>query len=101
MRYLFLLAILFHTPRYCNAQFTMKSELTIGDTMQDVEINNIVNGKKGSVKVSDFKGKLLILDFWATWCSPCIKVMPKLDSLQKYFGSKIQILPVTYEDSET
>ncbi|MDB4231472.1 TlpA family protein disulfide reductase [Candidatus Pelagibacter sp.] len=34
------------------------------------------------VNLEDFKGKLLILNFWATWCAPCRKEMPSLDDLQ-------------------
>tara|TARA_B110000091_G_scaffold40620_1_gene43972 strand:+ start:426 stop:941 length:516 start_codon:yes stop_codon:yes gene_type:complete len=34
------------------------------------------------VNLDDFKGKLLILNFWATWCSPCREEMPSLDNLQ-------------------
>ena len=33
-----------------------------------------INGKK--VSLSDFKGKVILLDFWATWCIPCKKEMP-------------------------
>jgi len=35
-----------------------------------------------NVNLDDFKGKLLILNFWATWCAPCKEEMPSLDSLQ-------------------
>ncbi|MDB9736635.1 TlpA family protein disulfide reductase, partial [Candidatus Pelagibacter sp.] len=34
------------------------------------------------VNLDDFKGKLLILNFWATWCAPCREEMPSLDDLQ-------------------
>ena len=35
-----------------------------------------------NVNLDDFKGKLLILNFWATWCAPCKEEMPSLDNLQ-------------------
>tara|TARA_B110000305_G_C18893488_1_gene382998 strand:+ start:15 stop:530 length:516 start_codon:yes stop_codon:yes gene_type:complete len=35
------------------------------------------------VNLEDYKGKLLILNFWATWCAPCKEEMPSLDKLQK------------------
>ena len=35
-----------------------------------------------NVNLSDFKGKLVVLNFWATWCAPCREEMPSLDSLQ-------------------
>jgi thiol-disulfide isomerase/thioredoxin len=50
--------------------------------------------------LGDFKDKLIILDFWATWCSPCVAMIPKMDSLQKVFGDKIQVLSVTYQKKE-
>lgn len=57
-------------------------------------------GKVISKNISEFKGKLIILDFWATWCAPCVAMMPKMDELQSEFGSRIAILPVTYQDGD-
>ena len=75
-------------------------EIRIGEICPDVEMTGIVNFSRSSSKISDFKGKLLILDFWATWCSPCVAAFPKLDSLQNQFSGKIQILPITAEPTE-
>lgn len=71
-----------------------------GQKVPEVSITNIINYKSSTAKLSDFKGKLLILDFWATWCSPCIAMIPKMDSLQKVFEGKIQFLPVTYQSEK-
>lgn len=68
-----------------------------GQTVPDVSITDIHNYKAKTASLSDFKGKLLILDFWATWCSPCVAMIPRMDSLQKQFGDKIQFLSVTYQ----
>ncbi len=38
--------------------------------------------EKKLVKLSDYKGKLVILNFWATWCAPCKEEMPSLDNLK-------------------
>ena len=76
-------------------------EISIGDQCPNVEIKNILNFSKRSVKISEFKGKLLIIDFWATWCNPCIAALPKLNSIQEKYAGKVQILPVTAEDSST
>jgi thiol-disulfide isomerase/thioredoxin len=69
--------------------------LSIGDNIPNLTINNIINYKTKSAKLFDFKGKLIILDFWATWCTPCTSALPRLDSLQKIFGDKIVIIPVS------
>jgi thiol-disulfide isomerase/thioredoxin len=77
------------------------TNLKIGDKVPEITISNILNYKDStgkpstSAKISEFKGKLLILDFWATWCTPCIKYLPELQRLQKQFDGKFQVLLVT------
>ena len=53
------------------------------------------------VDLADFKGKLLILNFWATWCSPCREEMPSLDYLQsnKRFNN-LKIFPINISQEE-
>lgn len=47
-----------------------------------------------SVRLSDYANKLIILDFWASWCTACIKGFKHLDDIQRKFGSNVQILLV-------
>ena len=68
--------------------------LKVGDTIPDLTIQNVINYKSKSIRLSDFKDNLIILDFWSTSCVPCIKHMPVLDSLQKEFAGKVFFLPV-------
>lgn len=71
--------------------------LSIGDRLPDFSINKLINANKKIALTAEFKNQLLIVDFWATNCSGCVAALPKMDALQKKFGSKIKILPVTYE----
>ncbi|MCC8425953.1 FKBP-type peptidyl-prolyl cis-trans isomerase [Mucilaginibacter sp. UR6-11] len=71
--------------------------LKIGDRLPEFTINNIWHGAQHSAEVADFKDRLLIIDFWATSCGGCVEALPKMESLQKQFGGRVKILPVTYE----
>ena len=73
--------------------------LKVGYQLPDITINNIINYKSSSAKLSDFRGKLLILDFWATWCGSCIKKFPLLDSMQVAHNDKLQVLLVSSRSS--
>lgn len=68
--------------------------LTIGGKMPGIVFTQLLNGNRQTISVTAFKDKLLILDFWATWCSNCIREFPKLQALQKQFGNQLQVLLV-------
>jgi len=69
-------------------------ELTIGDKVPDIVLDNIYNYCTKTTNLSEFKGKLLILDFWATWCGSCIEAFPKMHNLQKKFNDDLQVILV-------
>jgi thiol-disulfide isomerase/thioredoxin len=88
---LWLLVFLFGVFR-CKAQDAQG--LKIGNRVPDLTINHIINYPDSSAKLADFKEKLLILDFWATWCSNCIENFPKTYALQQEFPNQLQVLLV-------
>jgi thiol-disulfide isomerase/thioredoxin len=54
-----------------------------------------ININQKNVNLEDFKGKLVILNFWATWCAPCKEEMPSLDTLQKNIKlNNLKIFPI-------
>lgn len=58
-----------------------------------------VDGK--TVKLSDYKGKIVILDFWATWCPPCRRGVPDLISIQKEFKKDVVVIGISLDREKT
>lgn len=58
-----------------------------------------LNGK--TINLDEMKGSILVLDFWATWCGPCIKEIPEYNKLQeKYASQGVKIIGVTLASGE-
>jgi thiol-disulfide isomerase/thioredoxin len=54
-----------------------------------------------TVRLSDYKGKVVLLNFWATWCPPCRAEMPDLVKWQREFrGKGLQVIGITYPPTE-
>lgn len=86
----------------CQENALKIDQLKVGDQLTDQMWNFPLNLTDQSleqrqVKLSEYKGKLIILDFWATWCSSCIAGFPKLEKLQTQFSDQIKVLLVTTE----
>ncbi len=73
--------------------------VAVGDAAPDFTVTT--EGGR-TVTPSSFGGKLLVLNFWATWCPPCIEEMPSLDEFQKRLASDgVVVLGVSVDRSET
>ena len=54
-----------------------------------------------SVTLSQYRGKTVVLNFWATWCPPCIEEMPSLVAMQAQLKDKVVVLAVSTDESES
>jgi peroxiredoxin len=74
---------------------TMSAQLNIGDAAPSWTLQDL-SGK--TVQLSDFKGKVVILNFWATWCTPCREEIPSFIALQsKYSENGLVIVGVSMD----
>lgn len=74
--------------------------LNIGDKIPDELWNTplqVVNHPQGkqTITLADYKDKLIILDFWSTWCGTCVAALPRLHELEKEYKDDVIILPIT------
>lgn len=68
---------------------------TLGE-LPDYEFDTL---KGESVKLSDYRGKILMVNFWATWCGPCRKEIPELVKLKEKYGDQgFEIVGVALDD---
>lgn len=77
-----------------------QKRLNIGDSLPSFSFENLLNYSSGALRFSDLKGKVILIDFWNHHCVPCFTAFPKLDSIQKKFSDKIQIILVNKEGRE-
>jgi thiol-disulfide isomerase/thioredoxin len=54
-----------------------------------------------TVRLSDFRGKVVLVEFWATWCGPCVRGLPVLADIARREGSDVVFLAINTDDSES
>jgi peroxiredoxin len=82
-------------------EVVFRPPLSAGDRAPDFELQETATGKP--CRLSEFRGKWVLLDFWATWCEPCHKAMDKLRAfLTKHgatLGERAQIIAISLDES--
>ena len=80
-------------PRDLNDEQLKIDEIIWNSTFTDIDGNE--------VSIQDYKGKVVLIDFWETWCGPCLQVFPAMDSLRKEYKDDFAVLAVNLQDSDT
>ena len=77
-----------------NNEIASLTPLKIGEKIPDISLGIATNNPTYKKSFSQFKGRLVILDFWTTYCGSCVQSLPHLQELQDEFDGKIQIILV-------
>jgi len=97
----FLIALLFIGDRcFPQAKKSNLQPIEIGSKAPGYTLKGLINYPVSDAKLTDFKGKILILDFWTFGCAACVESWPKLLKLQEKFNDKIQIVLVNNFENE-
>ncbi len=76
---------------------TTATALETGSTAPSCVMKNFADG--APVELAAYKGKVVYLDFWASWCGPCLQSMPFMDEMQAQLGSQgLQILALNLDE---
>ena len=69
-------------------------------TLRDISLNEVeivnLNGEK--IELTEYIGKPLVINYWATWCAPCLKEFPYFEEVKKQYGDEVNFIMVSDED---
>lgn len=76
------------------------SDFIVSDVPKPVSDDAFVDAQGGSHKLTDYKGKYVLVNFWATWCGPCKVELPSLERLKAKLGSNnLQVVTISIDKS--
>jgi len=82
---------------FLQAPVLAQSGLSKGDVVKNLPIKKLLNEQKQVASFSDVKNKITILDFFGTWCIPCLKALPRLQGLNEKFKADLNVVLIGNE----
>ena len=92
------IALIFLFLNSCNYITNNSNNITDLQLLQNKILISDLNNNE--IDVSLFYGKKTIVNYWATWCGPCIKEMPEIENLQKQLHEKMNFILVSDEETQ-
>jgi peroxiredoxin len=90
------LALIALTAVYLFSQYIERSPPYVGRPAPDVPLNALRDGRR--VSLSDFAGRVVVLDFWSTSCGACVEALPELEAVYRaYRGRGAEVLGINLE----
>ena len=83
------------------ATSVIAQESLIGQAAPELGIEKFLQAPEGEKSLSALQGNVVVLEFWATWCAPCVAAIPHLNQLNEEFRDKpVQFISVTHEGED-
>src|SRR5574338_273830 len=77
------------------------ADFTLIDPPRPVPQASFLDANQQPVTMEQFKGRVVLLNFWATWCAPCREEMPSIETLARELGPRgLPVVGVNYKESQ-
>jgi uncharacterized protein (TIGR03435 family) len=73
------------------------AQIKNGETVPNLKFNIVLNSPAKTAELGKLKGKVVLFEFWATWCGSCLVAMPHLKALQKQYPTQLQVIAINDE----
>tara|TARA_R110000823_G_scaffold38655_1_gene103933 strand:- start:393 stop:1025 length:633 start_codon:yes stop_codon:yes gene_type:complete len=74
-------------------------DVSVNSNLTKVNFNLKLTDRDGNIRsLEEFKGRVIFLNFWATWCPPCVAEMPSIDKLHEEMGDEVAFVMLSLDD---
>ena len=84
----------------CTSFAITSSGAELGSAAPSFNLKSLANSSSAQIQLSDYRGKVVYLDFWASWCGPCQRSFPALEQLrQKYSAKGFEVVAINMDEN--